>query len=462
MPVEDGIEVPELILSRTQSADLELILNGGYSPLTSFMTRDEYISVIENHCLCTGENWEVPVVLEVSDLTAERVSNVGCLILIHPEGIPLARIEEPHVWTEKGAIIDYGNFVSGTIIGLADPVHYDFTSFRLTPHELRSKYPGRLSRNSVAFTSPYPINEVDVKLLMDNLHESSDRLLLAPIISPGLVWDRSQYDLVRSYSAVLPIFKNLNVDLVIIPAPHVIDHSGGMKLREVVLRNYGYDRIMIRNELDVALSNADLDDKDIGDEVAFMDAQRHLKGLISSASKRGFTVFFTGLPSSGKSTLANYLVGKLMEYGERSVTLLDGDIVRRNLSSELGFSREDRDVNIRRIGFVASEITKAGGVAVCAPIAPYDNVRKQVREMVTRYGEFIEVFVSTPVDVCELRDRKGLYAKAHAGVIKGFTGVDDPYEKPMDPDIEIDTSSILPIEAVKRILLHLSERGLVH
>ena len=254
----------------------------------------------------------------------------------------------------------------------------------------------------------------------------------------------------------------MNVDLVIIPAPHVIDHKGGMKLREIVLRNYGYDRIMIRNELDVALSNTDFDNKDIRDEVAFMDAQQNFKGAIPSASKSGFTVFFTGLPSSGKSTLANYLVGKLMEHGERSVTLLDGDIVRRNLSSELGFSREDRDVNIRRIGFVASEITKAGGVAVCAPIAPYDNVRKQVREMVTRYGEFIEVFVSTPVDVCELRDRKGLYAKARAGVIKGFTGVDDPYEKPMDPDIEIDTSSILPIEAVTQILLHLSERGLVH
>ena len=150
-----------------------------------------------------------------------------------------------------------------------------------------------------------------------------------------------------------------------------------------------------------------------------------------------------------------------MEDGRRSVTLLDGDIVRRQLSSELGFSQRDRDTNIRRIGYVASEITKAGGIAVCAPIAPYDSARREVRSTVSQYGDFIEVYVSTPVEICEQRDRKGLYAKARAGLLKGFTGVDDPYERPMTADLEIDTSEKSPLEAVSEILEQLILRRLI-
>ena len=148
---------------------------------------------------------------------------------------------------------------------------------------------------------------------------------------------------------------------------------------------------------------------------------------------QGFTVFFTGLSGAGKSTLANALMVKLMELGGRAVTLLDGDIVRKHLSSELGFSKEHRDLNVRRIGFVASEIAKNGGIAICAPIAPYAETRREVRSMVEPHGGFIEVYVATPLEICEQRDRKGLYAKARAGLIKGFTGISDPYEEPEKP-----------------------------
>jgi len=150
-----------------------------------------------------------------------------------------------------------------------------------------------------------------------------------------------------------------------------------------------------------------------------------------------------------------------MEIGDRPVTLLDGDIVRHNLSSELNFSKEHRDINVRRIGFVASEITKNRGIAICAPIAPYAETRAEIRKKIEAYGGFIEVHVSTPIEVCEKRDRKGMYAKARAGLIKGFTGVDDPYEIPESPEIHIDTTNIIPDEAAQEILLLLGQKGYI-
>jgi sulfate adenylyltransferase len=178
-------------------------------------------------------------------------------------------------------------------------------------------------------------------------------------------------------------------------------------------------------------------------------------------SEQGVTVFFTGLSGSGKSTIASVLLVKLMEIGGRPVTLLDGDLVRKNLSSELGFSREHRDLNIRRIGFVAAEITKNGGIAVCAPIAPYDATRREVRRLVEAGGGFILVHVATPLEVCEARDRKGLYAKARAGIVKEFTGISDPYEVPTDADVTIDTTATTPAEAAQEVLLHLEREGYI-
>jgi len=178
-------------------------------------------------------------------------------------------------------------------------------------------------------------------------------------------------------------------------------------------------------------------------------------------SRQGFTIFMTGLSGSGKSTLAKVLMVKFMEMRGRPVTLLDGDIVRKNLSSELDFSRAHRNLNITRIGFVASEITKNGGIAICAPIAPYAESRRRNRELISRYGGYIEVYVATPIEVCEQRDRKGLYAKARAGIIQGVTGVSDPYEAPENPEITIDTSKMSPEEAAQEVLLYLSEEGYI-
>ena len=177
--------------------------------------------------------------------------------------------------------------------------------------------------------------------------------------------------------------------------------------------------------------------------------------------KQGVTIFFTGLSGSGKSTIANVLMTKFLETGGRPVTLLDGDLVRKHLSAELGFSKEHRDINIRRIGYVASEITKNGGIAICAPIAPYDATRKHVRQMIEPYGGFILVHIATSVDVCEQRDRKGLYAKARAGILKEFTGISDPYEVPTDAEVTINTGDLSAEEAAQEIILHLEREGFI-
>ena len=174
---------------------------------------------------------------------------------------------------------------------------------------------------------------------------------------------------------------------------------------------------------------------------------------------KGFTVLLTGLSGAGKSTTATMLQKRLSDLRDRPVTLLDGDIVRTLLSSELGFSREHRDLNIRRIGFVASEITKNGGICICAAIAPYDTVRKEVRAAIEPLGGFFLVHVATPLAVCESRDAKGLYAKARTGKLTAFTGVSDPYEVPTDAEIVIDTSSVGPSEAVETIVSYIRGRG---
>ena len=201
--------------------------------------------------------------------------------------------------------------------------------------------------------------------------------------------------------------------------------------------------------------------RNIPEWATFPKVTAELQKAYPPPGKQGFTIFLTGLSGAGKSTIAKVLYARMLEIGERPVTLLDGDIVRQNLSSELTFSKEHRDINVRRIGFVASEITKNRGIAICAPIAPYENTRREIRKAIEAHGGFIEVHVSTPIAECEKRDRKGMYAKARAGLIKGYTGVDDPYEIPESPELSIDTTDISPDEAAQEVLLFLGQKGYI-
>jgi sulfate adenylyltransferase len=228
------------------------------------------------------------------------------------------------------------------------------------------------------------------------------------------------------------------------------------------------DEFRFQNEVPANTQTISLSGSDIRERIrsgrripewaTFPEVVKELRKAYPPPHKQGFTIFLTGLSGAGKSTIAKILYARFLEIGERPVSLLDGDIVRRHLSSELSFSKEHRDINVRRIGFVASEITKNRGIAICAPIAPYSVTRSQIRSIIEAYGGFIEVHVSTPIDVCEKRDRKGVYAKAKAGLIKGFTGVDDPYEIPESPELRIDTAELTPEEAAKEILLFLGQK----
>ena len=194
---------------------------------------------------------------------------------------------------------------------------------------------------------------------------------------------------------------------------------------------------------------------------SFPQVVAELRRTKPARDKQGFTVFMTGFSGSGKSTIANALLVKLMEMGGRPVTLLDGDIVRKNLSSELGFSKEHRDLNIRRIGYVASEITKNGGIAICAPIAPYATTRRAVREDIETFGAFIEVHVATSIEECERRDRKGLYKLAREGKIKEFTGISDPYDVPANPEMALETENVDVDNCAHQVILKLESMGLI-
>ncbi|NIZ08537.1 bifunctional sulfate adenylyltransferase/adenylylsulfate kinase [Pseudooceanicola sp. HF7] len=222
------------------------------------------------------------------------------------------------------------------------------------------------------------------------------------------------------------------------------------------------DNVTILNISGTELRRRLAEGLEIPEWFSFPEVVAELRKTKPPRAKQGFTVFLTGFSGSGKSTIANAVMVKLMEMGGRPVTLLDGDIVRKNLSSELGFSKEHRDLNIQRIGYVASEITKNGGIAICAPIAPYAATRRIVREGIEQYGAFVEVHVATSIEECERRDRKGLYKLAREGKIKEFTGISDPYDVPKNPELSIDTEGTDVDNCAHQVILKLESLGLIN
>jgi sulfate adenylyltransferase len=537
---------PSWDLTPRQLCDLELLLNGGFSPLRGFLTRRDYEAVCATMRLADGTLWPVPVVLDVPEAVAVTLGAGASLALRDPEGVPLAVLRVDDVWRpdrDAEARAVYGTtdrehpgvahlldrthpwFVGGRVEGIQLPVHYDFRALRLTPAALRAEF-GRLGwRRVVAFQTRNPLHRAHQELTLRAAREAQANLLIHPVVGLTRPGDVDHYTRVRCYQAVLDRYPRHTVALALLPlamrmagpreavwhaiirknhgCSHFIvgrDHAGpGSDTRgrpfydpyaaqehlsehqaELGVRMVPFRAMVYVEELDayvpedevpagaraLSLSGTELrrrlaEGRDIPEWFTFPEVARELQRSQPPRHHQGFTVFMTGLSGAGKSTIANVLLVKLLETGGRPVTMLDGDIVRKHLSSELGFSREHRDINIRRIGFVAAEITKNGGIAICAPIAPYDAVRKEVRAMIEPRGGFVLVHVATPLAVCELRDRKGLYARARAGLIMEFTGVSDPYEPPGDADVVLDTTDTSPEEAAQEILLHLERLGYV-
>ena len=416
-------------------------------------------------------------------------------------------------------------YVGGTLTGLAPVTHYDYKLLRHTPAELRSEFAKLGWTKVVAFQTRNPMHRAHQELTLRAAKEVEASLLIHPVVGMTKPGDVDHYTRVRCYQALLHRYPRKTAMLSLLPLAMRMAGPREAVWHAIIRKNHGCTHLIVGRdhagpgsdssgkafygpydaqellqkheaELGVAMvpfklmvyveeqdtyapideiaegtrtlniSGTDLRErlatgKEIPEWFTFSDVATELRRSHPPRHQQGFTVFFTGLSGSGKSTIANVLLVKLLEMGGRPVTLLDGDLVRKNLSSELGFSKEHRDLNIKRIGYVASEITKNGGVAICAPIAPYDSVRKDVRSMIQPTGGFLLVHVATSIEVCEERDRKGLYAKARAGIIKEFTGISDPYEEPADADLTIDTAQYTAEEAAQQIVLHCEKEGYI-
>ncbi len=391
-------------------ADLELLLSGAFAPLTGFLTSADVDEVVAHGRLADGTSWPDPITIALP----ESIRPGEQVTLKDPEGASVA------VMTVRERD---GHHAAGPVEALDAPAYGPFARLRRTPEDVRKELP---DGETLAVTMRGPLDSATLDDIAATAEELEAGILLLP-----LVFGESGPAVVRAAlkaSAALP-----GSSVVAVPLAPREDPEIDLELREHVARNYG--------------------------------ATEHYAGpapvvIPGPPHRRGLVVFFTGLSGSGKSTIARGLRDALLERGGRTVTYLDGDVVRRLLSAGLTFSREDRDHNIRRIGFVAAEVARHGGLAICAPIAPYAETRDEVRAMAEEVGaDFLLVHISTPLEECERRDRKGLYAKARAGLIPEFTGISDPYEEPEDAELTLDTTGMTVDRAVSAVLNLLTSGG---
>lgn len=539
-----GLHCPSWTLNDRQVCDLELILNGGFSPLTGFLTRSDYASVLAGMRLSNGLLWPVPITLDVTAEFAEKLTTGDYIILRDKEGLALARMKAEDIWEPDlkaeaiqvfgtdddlhpavNYLLNYSNpvYLGGPLEGLRMPLHYDYQLLRHSPAELREDFKKHGWERIIAFQTRNPMHRAHVELTLRAARENNANVLIHPVVGLTKPGDVDHYTRVRCYEKVLDKYPAGTAMLSLLPLAMRMGGPREALWHAIIRKNYGCNYLIVgrdhagpgndrqgkpfygpydaqellrahEEELGIKMvpfklmvfvedfaeyravdevpegartlniSGTELRRRlDKGLEIpewfSYPDVVEELRNSQPPLDERGFTIFFTGLSGSGKSTLANGLMVKLLEDGRRPVTLLDGDIVRTHLSSELGFTREHRSINVRRIGFVASEITKNGGIAICAPIAPYQADRRFNRELISLLGGYIEVFVNTPLSVCEERDVKGLYAKARQGLIKQFTGINDPYEAPEKAEIEVNSSGTEPEVLVQDILLKIEQLG---
>ncbi len=410
-------------------------------------------------------------------------------------------------------------YLGGPVTGIQQPVHYDFKARRDTPNELRAYFRKLGWSKVVAFQTRNPLHRAHQELTFRAAREAQANLLIHPVVGMTKPGDVDHFTRVRCYEAVIDKYPASTTTMSLLNlamrmagpreaiwhglirrnhgCTHFIvgrDHAGPGKnsAGKDFYGPYDAQTLFKQHEAEIGVTMVDFkhmvyvqekaqyypanevpegttvldisgtelrrrlrEGLDIPEWFSFPEVVTQLRKTSPARDKQGFTGFFTGLSGSGKSTIANALMVKLMEMGGRPVTLLDGDVVRKHLSSELGFSKEHRDINIKRIGYVASEITKNGGIAICAPIAPYTATRRAVREMIEAFGAFIEVHVATSIDECERRDRKGLYKLAREGKIKEFTGISDPYEMPEKPELRVETENLEVDACAHQVILKL-------
>jgi sulfate adenylyltransferase len=514
-------DLPIYTLTQGQLCDLELLLSGALTPLSGFMSDADVAAVRSAACLADGSAFPVTVSLDVpADSLPPQlaIATTGRLLLADPEGTPIAVLQI----TERTPLRSrsLGGADGPELVRLAGPVtanreleHGPFRRLMLSPAATRAK----LAEGPVlGYATRGPLNSRQVGQLRHMAGQLRAQVLVLPLVGGPADVVHNPQALIRTVLAAAP---SLPAGSLVVPVPLAprTDLAGDPygRAREIALQAriaaaYGATHLMTDEGLPgpdagpagealaaaaeipvirsgdwaydpraevwrpLALIEAgtemeDLSSDQLGD---LLDAgseipawftppavARELRRVRRPRSERGLVLFLTGLSGSGKSTIARDLSDVLSERGDRQVSLLDGDQVRQLLSAGLSFSRADRDLNIARIGFVAAEVARHGGIAICAPIAPFASARARVRRMVSEVGDFFLIHVATPVEVCEARDRKGLYAKARAGIISQFTGISDPYEEPVDAELVVDTSTMSRAEAVSAVLQLLTAGG---
>ncbi|MCF7808143.1 MAG: bifunctional sulfate adenylyltransferase/adenylylsulfate kinase [Candidatus Marinimicrobia bacterium] len=533
-------------LNERQICDLELLLNGGFSPLHGFLDERDYTSVLENMRLADGSLWPIPITLDVTEAFAGGLQLGQKITLRDHEGFALAvltisDIYKPDLEREAELVyltkadshpaVDYllnhGNevYLGGSLEGIVLPHHYDYQDLRHTPEELRTHFEENGWKKIVAFQTRNPLHRAHVEMTLQSLDNGNSKLLLHPVVGLTKPGDVDHYTRVRCYRHVMNKYPENTAMMSLLPLAMRMGGPREALWHALIRKNYGCTHLIVgRNHADPgtdyngnayygpydaqemltqyedeigikmvpfkfmvylpkenryeaidSLTNGEeyqtisgtqlremLDDgRGIPEWFTYPEVAHELELSRPPLQKRGFTIFFTGLSGSGKSTIANGLLIKLLENGSRPVTLLDGDVVRSHLSRELGFSKNHRSLNVQRIGYVASEITKNGGIAICAPIAPYKKDRKINRELISKVGGYIEIYVSTPLAKCEQRDSKGLYKMAREGILKEFTGISDPYQAPKNPDIIIDSSETAPEILVDTLYKKIQEMGYI-
>lgn len=415
--------------------------------------------------------------------------------------------------------------ISGRLQVLQQPSHYDFQDLRLTPAQTRARLEIYNRQNVVAFQTRNPLHRVHEELTKRATEDTDGVLLLHPVVGLTKPGDVDHYTRVRTYKALADGYYDQDrILLSLLPLAMRMAGPREALWHAIIRRNYGANHLIVgrdhagpgndsngkpfygpydaqdlvqqySQEVDVKMVPfrmfVYLPDEDRYEEESNVSAGTRTASISGTQvreeylnngkllpewftrpavaeilaesypplHRQGACIWFTGLSGAGKSTTAEVLTSLLLEHG-RQITVLDGDVVRTHLSKGLGFSKEDRDINIRRIGFVAAELVRHRGVVVCAAVSPYRTTRNDVRNM-TGKENFVEVFVDTPIEVCESRDVKGFYAKARRGEITGFTGIDDPYEPPQYAEITLDTVQFSPEENARKILNYLIERGFV-
>jgi len=425
------VPIPQWTPSQRELDDLDLLVNGCFEPpLSGFVDPRS-----------AGD--AAPITMRVSRAISELAQSAGQVDLLDPEGAPLARLVIESTWAAEDELVG----LCGPVTQLAPNQFGPFRGLHLAPEVLHASY-DRDSLLAVPVTRP--LTDADLEALHTAAAQAARSVLLVACVGDGMPDRLSGPALVRATLAASALLADSEV-----VAASTADHG----------RTGPHGSWRSPNEwLLTSVASAYASQVLILPDEAHGDLPVSIASIVDQArpprDRQGVVVFFTGLSGSGKSTLARALVDYVLEHGERTVTSLDGDVVRHHLSKGLGFSRADRETNILRIGFVAAEIARHGGMAVCSPIAPFESTRAQVKGMVERAGGgFVLIHVATPLEECERRDRKGLYARARAGEIPDFTGISSPYEEPAANVFKLDTTGRLIGECLAELVDALVTHG---